>query len=61
MHESADDFQRLQAQLDASIEKASPFLRRSFDMPDRSLSAAASTCRRFAARRGRATWRGGRR
>jgi hypothetical protein len=40
MRESAADLERLQAVLDESVEKASPFLRRSFEMPERSLSAA---------------------
>jgi hypothetical protein len=40
MRETDADLQRLQAALDRSVEKASPFLRRSFEMPERSLSAA---------------------
>jgi hypothetical protein len=38
MRETAADLQRLQALLDDSIERASPFLRSSFEMPERSLS-----------------------
>lgn len=40
MHETPDDLTRLQALLDASIAKAGLFLRESFEMPVRSLSAA---------------------
>lgn len=40
MHETADDLTRLQALLDASISRAGPFLRSSFEMPAHSLSAA---------------------
>jgi len=40
MRETASDLERLQALLDESIAKASPFLRRSFEMPEHSLSAA---------------------
>jgi pyridoxamine 5'-phosphate oxidase-like protein len=40
MHETSADMDRLQTLLDRSIEQASPFLRRSFEMPDHSLSAA---------------------
>jgi Pyridoxamine 5'-phosphate oxidase len=40
MRETADDLERLQSVLDRSVERASPFLRRSFEMPERSLSAA---------------------
>lgn len=39
MRETADDLDRLQRLLDDSIERASDFLRRSFQMPERSLSA----------------------
>ena len=39
MHESAADLERLQALIDRSIEGAGPFLRSSFEMPERSLSA----------------------
>src|SRR5262245_16691592 len=39
MRESAADLQRLQELLDRSIERASPFLRSAFEMPQRSLSA----------------------
>lgn len=40
MRETAADLERLQALLDESVEQASPFLRRSFEMPEHSLSAA---------------------
>jgi hypothetical protein len=40
MRESAADLERLQALIDQSIERASPFLRSSFEMPEHSLSAA---------------------
>ena len=39
MHEMPEDMQRLQALLDRSIERAGAFLRRWFEMPERSLSA----------------------
>lgn len=39
MHETAEDLRNLQQLLDDSLERATPFLRRSFEMPDRSLSA----------------------
>lgn len=39
MRESAADLQSLQELLDRSIERASPFLRTAFEMPERSLSA----------------------
>jgi nitroimidazol reductase NimA-like FMN-containing flavoprotein (pyridoxamine 5'-phosphate oxidase superfamily) len=39
MHETAGDLERLQRLLDDSIEQASSFLRSSFQMPERSLSA----------------------
>jgi pyridoxine/pyridoxamine 5'-phosphate oxidase len=40
MRETPADLERLQALLDRSIDQASPFLRSSFQMPERSLSAA---------------------
>jgi hypothetical protein len=40
VRETAADLESLQALLDESVAKASPFLRRSFQMPERSLSAA---------------------
>ena len=40
MRETPEDLERLQALIDGSIEGASPFLRRSFQMPEHSLSAA---------------------
>jgi nitroimidazol reductase NimA-like FMN-containing flavoprotein (pyridoxamine 5'-phosphate oxidase superfamily) len=39
MRETAEDLQRLQELLDRSIDQASPFLRSSFQMPERSLTA----------------------
>ncbi len=39
MNETGADLERLQALLDSSIERATPFLRASFEMPDKSLSA----------------------
>lgn len=39
MRESAGDLERLQSLLDDSVEQASGFLRSSFEMPERSLSA----------------------
>jgi Pyridoxamine 5'-phosphate oxidase len=39
MRESPADIERLQALVDRSIEAAGPFLRNSFEMPQRSLSA----------------------
>jgi uncharacterized pyridoxamine 5'-phosphate oxidase family protein len=39
MHETPEDFQRLQALLDQSIEQAGAFLRQSFQMPTHSFSA----------------------
>lgn len=39
MHETSEDFQRLQTLIDQSIEQAGAFLRRSFQMPAHSLSA----------------------
>jgi len=41
MRETSSDLDQLQALLDRSVERASPFLRSSFEMPERSLSAAA--------------------
>lgn len=40
MHETVEERQRLQALLEDSIGRASPFLRTSFEMPEHSLSAA---------------------
>ncbi len=40
MRETPEDLDRLQALLDRSVEDAGDFLRRSFEMPERSLSAA---------------------
>jgi hypothetical protein len=40
MRETDADLERLQALLDASMERAGPFLRSSFEMPEHSLSAA---------------------
>jgi len=40
VRETPEDLDRLQALIDRSIEQASPFLRRSFQMPEHSLSAA---------------------
>ena len=40
MNENPQDLRRLQDLLDASIERAGGFLRSSFEMPERSLSAA---------------------
>lgn len=39
MYESEEDLQRIQDLLDSSIERAGTFLRRSFEMPEHSLSA----------------------
>ncbi|HXO09094.1 MAG TPA: pyridoxamine 5'-phosphate oxidase family protein [Solirubrobacteraceae bacterium] len=39
MRETPDDLRRLRALLDASATRASPFLRASFEIPERSLSA----------------------
>ena len=39
MRETAEDLQRLQTLLDDSIDRAGPFPRRSFEMPEHSLSA----------------------
>jgi hypothetical protein len=38
MHETPEDMERLQALLSRSIERAGAFLRRSFEMPEHSLS-----------------------
>lgn len=43
MYETADDLERLDAQLRASIERAGPFLRSSFQMPEHSLNARQLT------------------
>lgn len=43
MHETPEEMERLQALLDRSIERAGAFLRRSFEMPEHSLSAAQLT------------------
>ncbi len=40
MRETPAELQKLQALLDDSVERASDFLRRSFEMPEHSLSAA---------------------
>lgn len=45
MRETADDLDRLQRLLDDSVERASGFLRSSFEMPERSLSAAELVAR----------------
>jgi hypothetical protein len=45
MRETAEDLAALQALLDDSIERAGPFLRSSFRMPERSLSAAELVAR----------------
>jgi Pyridoxamine 5'-phosphate oxidase len=45
MRETADDLERLQRLLDDSIEQASRFLRSSFQMPARSLSAGELVAR----------------
>src|SRR4051794_4490794 len=39
MHETPEDMQRLRALLERSIARAGAFLRRSFEMPEHSLSA----------------------
>jgi pyridoxine/pyridoxamine 5'-phosphate oxidase len=39
MHETGANLERLQTLLDSSIERATSFLRASFEMPDKSLSA----------------------
>ncbi|MHB8648009.1 MAG: pyridoxamine 5'-phosphate oxidase family protein [Thermomicrobiales bacterium] len=39
MHETPEEMERLQSLLDRSIERAGPFLRASFEMPEHSLSA----------------------
>jgi hypothetical protein len=43
VRETTEDLDRLQSLIDHSIEEASPFLRRSFQMPEHSLSAAQLT------------------
>jgi hypothetical protein len=43
VYETADDLERLDAQLRASIERAGPFLRSSFQMPEHSLNARQLT------------------
>ena len=45
MQETPADLERLQAVLDRSMERAGPFLRASFEMPARSLSAAQLAAR----------------
>ncbi|MGN6872682.1 MAG: pyridoxamine 5'-phosphate oxidase family protein [Solirubrobacteraceae bacterium] len=45
MRETADDLERLQRLLDDSAQRASPFLRSSFQIPERSLDAASLTAR----------------
>jgi pyridoxine/pyridoxamine 5'-phosphate oxidase len=45
MRETADDLERLQRLLDDSAERASPFLRSSFQIPERSLDAGALAAR----------------
>jgi hypothetical protein len=45
LRETAADLERLQGILDRSVERASPFLRRSFEMPELSLSAAELAAR----------------
>jgi len=40
MRETSEDVARLQARLDASVERAGDFLRASFEMPEKGLSAA---------------------
>jgi pyridoxine/pyridoxamine 5'-phosphate oxidase len=40
MHETASDIERLQQLLTDSAQRASPFLRTSFEIPERSLTAA---------------------
>ena len=43
MYESPQDIERLNEQLRTSIERAGPFLRSSFEMPDHSLNASQLT------------------
>jgi hypothetical protein len=43
VYETADDLEKLDAQLAASIERAGPFLRDSFQMPEHSLNARQLT------------------
>jgi pyridoxine/pyridoxamine 5'-phosphate oxidase len=45
MRETADDLERLQRLLDDSVERASPFLRSSFQLPERSLDASSLAAR----------------
>lgn len=45
VQETAEDLERLQALLDASVARAGAFLRASFEMPRHSLSATALVCR----------------
>jgi len=45
MRETADDLERLQRLLDDSVERASPFLRSSFQLPERSLGASSLAAR----------------
>jgi pyridoxamine 5'-phosphate oxidase-like protein len=45
VRETPEDLDRLQALIDRSIEHASPFLHRSFQMPEHSLSAAQLAAR----------------
>ncbi len=45
MRESATELEELQALLDSSVSQATPFLRRSFEMPARSLSAVQLVAR----------------
>lgn len=43
MYETAEDLERLDARLHASIERAGPYLRSSFHMPEQSLNARQLT------------------
>ena len=45
MRETAGDLERLQRLLDDSFERASPFLRSSFQLPERSLDASSLAAR----------------
>jgi hypothetical protein len=45
VRETAEELRQLQALLEASIAKASPFLRSSFEMPEHSLSASQLAAR----------------
>jgi hypothetical protein len=40
MHESDDDLDRLDSVIVSSIERAGPFIRKSFDIPEKSIQAA---------------------